>query len=129
MQLLQDRDLNFMELAHAFALIGMTQCATAICVQDNTYHDDVLRPETAIRARAPQPGHMDPRVKRHPRWRSYIPPPEFPFYTSGHSTFGAAAAETIALIHGRDDDVAFSGCVPDEVLWPQCRASLGTGAA
>lgn len=57
-------------------------------------------------------------MKRHPHWRSYIPTPEFPAYTSGHSTFGAAAAEMIALIHGRDD-ITFSGRSPDEVLWPQ----------
>ncbi|WP_236619832.1 vanadium-dependent haloperoxidase, partial [Candidatus Synechococcus spongiarum] len=120
MQLLQDRGLSFIELARAFALIGMTQCDASICAWDNKYHYDILRPETAIRARAPQLGNPDPRVKRHPRWRSYIPTPEFPAYTSGHSTFGAAAAEMIALIHGRDD-VAFSGRSPDEVLWPQLR--------
>ena len=41
-------------------------------------------------------------------------------HTSGHSTFGAAAAEMLALIIGRDD-IAFSGRSPDEVLWPQLR--------
>ncbi len=55
-----------------------------------------------------------------PGWLSYIPTPEFPAYTSGHSTFGAVAAEMIALIYGRED-VTFSGRSPDEVLWPQLK--------
>lgn len=120
MQILQDRDLSFIELARAIALVGMTQCDASICAWDNKYHHDILRPETAIRMRAPRFGNPDSRVARQPDWRSYIPTPEFPSYTSGHSTFGAAAAELIALVYGRDD-VSFSGRSPDEVLWPQLR--------
>ena len=120
MQLLQDRGLNFIELARAFALIGMTQCDASICAWDNKCHHDILRPESAIRARAPEFDNPDPRVVRQLGWRSYIPTPEFPAYTSGHSTFGAAGAEMIALLCGRDD-IAFSGRSPDEVLWPQLR--------
>ena len=120
MQLLQDRELSFMELAHAFALIGMTQCDASISAWDNKFHYDIVRPESAIRVRAPAFQNPDPRVAVQPGWLSYIPTPEFPAYTSGHSTFGAAAAEMIALIYGRDD-VAFSGRSPDEVLWPQLK--------
>ena len=118
MQLLQDRGLSFIELARAFALIGMTQCDASICAWDNKYHYDIVRPESAIRVRAPAFRNPDRRVVLEPDWQSYIPTPEFPAYTSGHSTFGAAAAEMIALLLGRDD-VAFSGRSPDEVLWPQ----------
>ena len=117
-QLLQDRELSFIELARAFALIGMTQCDASICAWDNKYHFDIVRPESAIRQRADEFGNSDPRVARQPGWRSYIPTPEFPAYTSGHSTFGAAGAEMIALLYGRDD-ISFSGRPPDEVLWPQ----------
>ena len=118
MQLLQDRGLPFIELARAFALIGMTQCDASICAWDNKYHYDIVRPESAIRVRAPAFRNPDRRMVLEPGWQSYIPTPEFPAYTSGHSTFGAAAAEMIALLLGRDD-VAFSGRSPDEVLWPQ----------
>ena len=118
MQLLQDRELSFIELARAFALIGMTQCDASICAWDNKYHYDIVRPESAIRVRAPAFRNPDRRVALEPGWQSYIPTPEFPAYTSGHSTFGAAGAEMIALLLGRDD-VAFSGRSPDEVLWPQ----------
>lgn len=120
LQLLQDRGLSFIELARAFALLGMTQCDASISAWDSKYQFDIIRPETAIRARAPVFGNPDPRVTRQSNWFSYIPTPEFPSYTSGHSTFGAAGAEMIALLYGRDD-VAFSGCSPDEVLWPQLK--------
>ena len=120
MQLLQDRGLNFIDLARAFALLGMTQCDASICAWDNKYHHDIIRPESAIRVRAPEFGNPDPRVAPQAGWRSYIPTPEFPAYTSGHSTFGGAAAEMLALILGRDD-IAFSGQSPDLVLWPQLK--------
>lgn len=119
-QLLQELDLSFIDLARAFALVGMTQCDASISAWDSKYHHDVIRPETAIRMRAPMFNNPDPRVKTQPGWLSFIPTPEFPSYTSGHSTFGGAGAEMIALFYGRDD-VAFSGRSPDEVLWPQLR--------
>ena len=119
-QLLQDHGLEFIELAHAFALIGMTQCDASIYAWDSKYHHDIVRPESAIRTRARDFGNPDPRVAVQSDWRSYIPTPEFPAYPSGHSTFGAAAAEMLTLILGRDT-VSFSGQSPDLVLWPQLR--------
>ncbi len=118
MQLLQDRELSFIEMARAFALLGMTQCDASICSWDIKYCFDVLRPETAIRTRATDFNNPDPRVVLQPDWQSYIPTPEFPAYTAGHSTFGAAAATMLELIIGRNK-IAFSGRSPDEVLWPQ----------
>ena len=50
-------------------------------------------------------------------WRSYIPTPEFPAYTSGHSTFGAAGAGVISALIGTDA-VSFAHESPDQVLWP-----------
>ncbi|MCY4453970.1 MAG: vanadium-dependent haloperoxidase [Immundisolibacterales bacterium] len=117
-QLLQDRGLDFVDLARAFALVGMTQCDASICAWDNKYHFDIVRPESAIRVRAAKFANPDPRVAAQPNWRSYIPTPEFPAYPSGHSTFAAAGAEMIARLLGRDD-VSFSGQSPDGVLWPQ----------
>lgn len=119
-QILQDENLSFIEHARAFSLLGMTQCDAAIAAWDSKYHYDILRPENAIRYRAPELGNSDPRVVKEPGWRSLIPTPEFPAYTSGHSTFGAAGTEMLALIIGRDE-VSFSGRAPDQVLWPQLR--------
>ena len=119
-QVLQHQPLSFIEQAKAFALLGMTQCDASICAWDNKYAHDIIRPESAIRVRAPQFQNPDPDVRVTPNWQSYIPTPNFPAYTSGHSTFGAAAAEMLTLILGRDD-VPLSGKVPDEVIWPQLK--------
>lgn len=117
-QLLQDKGMSFIELARAFALMGMTQADASISAWDSKYHHDIVRPESAIRLRASKFHNPDARVIAQSDWRSYIPTPEFPSYTSGHSTFGAAGAEMIAHFLGRDD-VTFSGRSPDQVLWPE----------
>lgn len=117
-QVLQDKNLSFIEQARAFALLGMTQADAATNAWDIKYHYDVVRPETAIRHRAPAFENTDPRVTRQKNWRSYIPTPEFPAYTSGHSTFGAAGVELTSLLLGTSK-VTFSHESPDQVLWPQ----------
>ena len=117
-QVLQDQGLSFMELARTFALMGMTQCDASISAWDSKYTYDIIRPETAIRRRAARFGNADPRVVQQSNWKSYIPTPEFPAYTSGHSTFGAAGATLIALVRG-SDEVSFSHESPDQVIWPQ----------
>lgn len=119
-QAMQHQPMGFVEMARNFALLGMTQCDASICAWDNKYYHDILRPESAIRARAPFLNNADPRVRRHKKWQSYIPTPEFPAYTSGHSTFGAAAAEMMGLILGHDN-VPLVGRSPDQVLWPQLK--------
>ncbi|GAB5486738.1 MAG: hypothetical protein Pars2KO_03080 [Parasphingorhabdus sp.] len=117
MQVLQDRGLDFLDTARAFALLGATQCDASINAWDNKYHYDVIRPETAIRHRAEKFNNTDARVARDKRWQSYIPTPEFPAYTSGHSTFGAAGVELTTLLLGTNE-VSFSHESPDQVLWP-----------
>lgn len=117
-EVLQARKLSFMELARAFALFGMTQCDASINAWHNKYVYDILRPETAIRERARHFQNRDPRVMQNRRWRSFIPTPHFPSYTSGHSTFGAAGMELLKLTYGQDT-VRLSGQSPDRVLWPQ----------
>ena len=120
MQVLQNEGFSFMEMARSFALIGMTQCDASISAWDSKYNYDILRPESSIRQRANKFGNSDSRVAIQSNWRSYIPTPEFPSYTSGHSTFGAAGAELIALLRG-SDKISFSGQSPDLVIWPQLR--------
>ena len=115
MQVMQDRSFDFLEMARAFALIGATQADASINAWDNKYHHDVVRPETAMCFR--DIGNPDPRVARVKGWMSYIPTPNFPAYTSGHSTFGAAGAEMTRLLIGTDT-VSFSHESPDQVLWP-----------
>ena len=118
MQILQDRSFDFIELAKYFALIGMTQCDASISAWDSKYHHDILRPESAIRQRAAQFNNASAEVTLQPDWRSYIPTPSFPAYTSGHSTFGAAGTELIKLIIDTDK-IDITGQSPDLVIWPQ----------
>ena len=117
MQVMQDRGFDFLDMARAFALLGATQADASINAWDNKYHHDVLRPETAICFRADKFGNEDKRVACVDGWMSYIPTPNFPSYTSGHSTFGAAGAEMTRLLIGTDT-VSFDHESPDQVLWP-----------
>ena len=120
MQILQQKNMPFIDLARAFALIGMTQCDAATSTWDSKYFHDIVRPETAIRLRADQFKNPDPRVTVDRTWESQIPTPGFPSYTSGHSCFGAAGARMIAWLYGTDK-VSFSGESPDQVIWPQLK--------
>lgn len=122
-QTLQHYPLSLVDLARCFALLGMTQCDSSICAWDNKFYHDILRPESAIRARAPFFNNPDPRIRKFAKWQSYIPTPEFPAYTSGHSTFGAAAAEIMLQFLGHDD-VPLTGMSPDQVLWPQLKGKV-----
>ena len=117
LQVTQDRGFDFLDHARHFALLGATQADASINAWDNKYTYDVIRPETAILSRAAQFGSSDPRVAADPTWESYIPTPNFPAYTSGHSTFGAAGVEMTKLLIGTDA-VNFSHESPDQVLWP-----------
>lgn len=118
MQVLKRRNLDFIEMARAFALLGMTQCDASISAWDSKYAHDIIRPETAIRDRAPHFRNHDNRVFKEANWKSFLPTPEFPAYTSGHSTFGAAATKMLELLYGTDR-VSFGHETPDKVIWPQ----------
>jgi hypothetical protein len=120
MQILQHDNMSFIDMARAFCLMGMTQCDASINAWDSKYHYDIIRPETAIRNRSYKFKNPDSRVKVQSNWRSFIPTPEFPSYTSGHSTFGAAGTKMIELFHGQDS-IRMTGKSPDLVLWPQLR--------
>ncbi len=120
LQVMQDRGYDFLDHARHFALLGATQADASINAWDSKYHHDIIRPETAILSRASTFGNSDPRVVADPAWMSLIPTPNFPSYTSGHSTFGAAGIEMTKLILGTDA-VSFSHESPDQVLWPMLK--------
>lgn len=120
MQLLQNRGLDWLDKARAYAMLGMGMCDCSIAVWFNKFHYDILRPETAIKMRGDAFGNADPRVRALPDWRSVITTPPFPSYTSGHSSFGAVGARLLAHVIGTDA-VSFSQECPDQVIWPQLR--------
>jgi len=74
------------ENARLFALLNIAMADAAICAWDAKYTYDFWRPVTAIAFAEPQLN-----------WMSFIVTPPFPDYTSGHSTFSAAAAAVLPL--------------------------------
>jgi hypothetical protein len=92
-QIIADAQGNTLEEnARLFALLNIAMADAAICAWDAKYTFDFWRPVTAIAFAEPQ---LD--------WMSFIVTPPFPDYTSGHSTFSAAAAAVLPLFYGTED--------------------------
>lgn len=113
MKITQEMELSLIEQARLFALLSMAQADAAITTWDSKYQYDIVRPETVIRTRAAEFGLTGDKT-----WKSLIPTPSFPAYTSGHSTFSGASARILANFIGTDQ-VAFSSRSPDLVNWPK----------
>jgi hypothetical protein len=71
---------------------------------DAKYAFNFCRPVTAIRNAADD---GNPATQPDANWTPLIATPPFPSYTSGHSTFSAAAATVLAGFFG-DDSLAFA---------------------
>jgi membrane-associated phospholipid phosphatase len=86
------RGTTLEENARLFALLNIAMADAAICAWDAKYTFNFWRPVTAIAFAEPQLN-----------WMSLIITPPFPDYTSGHSTFSAAAATVLPLFFGTED--------------------------
>ena len=92
-QIIADTQGNTLEEnARLFALLNIAMADAAICAWDAKYAFDFWRPVTAI-------AFAEPELN----WMSFIVTPPFPDYTSGHSTFSAAAATVLPLFYGTED--------------------------
>jgi hypothetical protein len=80
------------ENARLFALLNIAMADAAICAWDAKYEFHFWRPVTAI-------AFVEPEL----HWMSFIVTPPFPDYTSGHSTFSAAAATVLPLFYDTED--------------------------
>src|SRR5882724_5868793 len=80
------------ENARLFALLNIAMADAAICSWDAKYTYHFWRPVTAI-------AFAEPEL----HWMSFIVTPPFPDYTSGHSTFSAAAATVLPLFYDTED--------------------------
>ena len=118
MRVVQDMNLPMVEKARLFALLSIGQADAAIATWHSKYTHDIVRPETVIRHRVHKMGNADIAGERRANWRSLIFTPDFPAYTSGHSTFSGVSARLIANFIGRDR-VSFSAQAPDLVNWPK----------
>ncbi len=83
-----------------FAKLNVTLADAAILCWDNKYNYSLWRPYHAITL-ADQDGNE--LTEPDPTWTSFVVTPPFPEYTSGHSTFSAAAAKVLAYEFGTDN--------------------------
>ncbi|MBI2927915.1 MAG: phosphatase PAP2 family protein [Verrucomicrobia bacterium] len=87
------------ENARLFALLNIAMADAGIVTWDAKYRYNFWRPVTAIRE-AGRDGNPD--TVADPEWTPLLVTPNFPEYTSGHSTFSAAAAEILREFYGTD---------------------------
>jgi hypothetical protein len=95
---------NTEENARMFALLNIAAADSAISCWDTKYVYETWRPVTAIREAG---SYGNAATEADPTWTPLITTPSFPSFTSGHSTFSAAAAEILGSFVG-SDDFAFS---------------------
>jgi len=92
--------LSTIETARLFALLNFAEADAGISCWETKYYYNFWRPETALREMDPA---LNAKVQNDPDFIPNMPSPPFPSYTSGHSTFSAAGARTLALYFGTDD--------------------------
>lgn len=120
---------NIVQNARLFALINLAMGDSAITSWETKYFYEFWRPILGIRESDPGTGPTglgdgNPNTIGDPNWTPLGAPatnrpgdntftPNFPSYTSGHATFGAAIFRILALFYGTDN-IAFT-FVSDEL--------------
>lgn len=92
--------LGTAECARLFALLNLACADAGISCWDTKYHYRTWRPETAIREVTLA---VNPHAVAQPGFIPLMSSPAFPSYTSGHSTFSAAASRILELWFGTDE--------------------------
>jgi len=103
------RGLDSSEAAHAFALVNIAGADAAIACWDAKFAFNFWRPITAIRE-ADTDGN--PLTSADPAWVPLMPTPNFPEFTSGHTTISGAMATMLGLLFGDDPGQAFTVTSP-----------------
>jgi hypothetical protein len=92
-----DQGLNLVQDARLFALLNIATADAIISCWDAKYTYNLWRPVTAIRA-ADTDGNPDTAADT--AWMPLLVTPNFPSYTSAHSTVSGAAAGVLAALFG-----------------------------
>jgi PAP2 superfamily/Bacterial Ig-like domain len=103
----RDQFNSLVDNARLFAALDVAEADAAICCWDTKYAYSEWRPITAIR-NADQDGND--ATTADTTWTPLLTTPNFPSYTSGHSTFSGAAATVLTSFYG--DNYAFSTTSP-----------------
>jgi hypothetical protein len=98
-QVVTDQGLSLVQDARVFALVNIAEADAHIACWDAKYTYNLWRPVTAIRA-ANTDGNPD--TEPDATWTPLLVTPNFPSYTSAHSTLSAAAAEVLTALFGDD---------------------------
>jgi hypothetical protein len=102
----ESEHLDLWQNARLFALLNAAEADGYVASWATKYHYRFWRPITAIREAA---NDNNPGTIADPAWMSLRPAPPVPDYESGHAVQGAAAAEVMKSVFGRDN-VAFDAC-------------------
>lgn len=97
------RGNSLAENARLFALLNVAMADAGISCWDTKYFYALWRPITAIREADLDGNDL---TEKDDTWAPLLKTPNFPTYTSGHSTFSGAAATVLTAFFG--DNMAFS---------------------
>jgi hypothetical protein len=103
----RDQFNSLVDNARLFAALDVAEADAAICCWDTKYAYSEWRPITAIQ-NADKDGNANTTADTS--WTSLLTTPNFPTYTSGHSTFSGAAATVLTNFYG--NNYAFSTTSP-----------------
>jgi hypothetical protein len=98
--------LDLWQNARLFGLLNAAQADGYVASWATKYHYRFWRPVTAIREAA---NDGNPGTAGDAAWMSLQPTPPVPDYESAHAVEGAAAAQVMRRVFGRDN-IAFSAC-------------------
>jgi membrane-associated phospholipid phosphatase len=98
-QVATDQGLDLVRDARLFALLNIAEADAQIACWDAKYTYNLWRPVTAVRA-ADTDGN--PATDPDATWTPLLTTPNFPSYTSAHSTLSAAAAGVLTALFGSD---------------------------
>lgn len=119
------QDLSTMEAAKLTALVGASVADAGITSWNTKYLYDVFRPVTAIQTCTLETCG----VEGDPSWTPLLATPNFPSYTSGHSTFSGGGAGALTGFFGTD---AVMFCTPADprsgIQGERCFASFSEAA-
>jgi len=93
-------NLSVPDTARLYALLNLAEADAAISCWETKFHYSTWRPETALRELGTE---LNPIMVTQPDFIPNMASPAFPSYTSGHSTFSAAATRILERFFGRDD--------------------------
>src|SRR4029077_7984172 len=93
-----EQGLDLVANAHLFALLNLATADALISCWDAKYTYNFWRPVTAIRFAADSA--LNPATASDPTWTPLIVTPNFPSYTSAHSTVSGAAAAVLTNLFG-----------------------------